>query len=875
MNASRYLSIGRLGLAAMLAIGLAGCGGGGGGTSGSGSSETLAATISAAAAVTGNDTAGNPHAAFSVLQSWGLPMAQSASPLKIRFTVFSDGAVKTGLTTANLSVAIAKLVPGTNGDPDQWVNYIYKTESTASSPNNVGPGGTPALASALQATTDPKDKNGLGTLEYNADDGYYTYTFSTDIRDPAFNANSVKTNGVVFEPTRTHRVALQLSYTNAAGATVKVNPYYDFRFVPYTTGCENVNGCYESVALTDPATQTRVMANVDNCNTCHNQLALHGGGRVDVQYCVMCHNPGTTDANSGNALTLATMAHKIHAGRALGANALQIWGYGSTEHNYDEVGFPQDLRNCNKCHTASSATPQGDNWKSHPSREACLTCHIAADTATAKLRLSDWTTRHDALALSLSPAKANAAAMTNADCASCHTSGQWGAEQVHWNQNEENAAKYKVNIDSATFLDTSDHTGRKIRVVYYVSDPTNGDAAYNLNADCSGAAGANGLATCTSSNKFGNLRLYLAYKNLVGANPNGATDWSNSGGTNVYGYTGTKDGSNHYTVDISLPNDTATAVAQGTLRVISVGQVKEAQLDVVTRAAVSPTVLVNVSQQNTYKDVALSGTLAPRRTVVSDAYCNKCHGTLGTTSGSNTLSTAFHSGARNSTIACVMCHDANKMSSTVMADGSGYNESYQAKRMIHGIHGGAKRTFPFTHGNTNSGPWNKDGTLVADGTTTFASGVENYSKEVAYPGILSDCTTCHVTDSVTGLGSYQNDQGPLGAVISKKDANPLTGTTTTDPGLWKIISPKAASCTACHDSTQARDHVSNQTVVNTGGMYGMPSPVTPGSGTTVAATQANFLAGALVENCNECHGPGQIYDVKKVHSGLANPTNTP
>ncbi|MFA5083074.1 MAG: OmcA/MtrC family decaheme c-type cytochrome, partial [Hydrogenophilaceae bacterium] len=681
-------------------------------------------------------------------------------------------------------------------------------------------------------------------------------------------------------PSRTHRVALQLSYTNAAGATVKVNPYYDFKFVPYTTGCTNVDGCYESVALTNPATETRVMANVDNCNTCHNQLALHGGGRVDVQYCVMCHNPGSTDANSGNVLTMATMVHKIHAGRILGANALEIWGYGASHHDYDEVGFPQDLRNCNKCHTASAATPQGDNWKSHPSREACMTCHSADDATTlTKLKLSDWTTRHDTLAASLSPPKANAAAMTNADCASCHTTGQWSAEQVHWNQNEENAAKYKVNIVSATFNDTTDHTGRTVTVAYYVSDPTNNNVAYDLNADCTGATGANGLPACDSSktsiNRFGSLKLYLAYKNLVGANPSGATDWSNSGGTSVSGYTGTRDGSNHYTVNIPVPNDTATAVAQGTARVISVGQVKEAQLDVVSRVAVSPTVYINVSQQNTYMDVALSGTLSPRRTVVSDAYCNKCHGTLGTTSGSNTLSTAFHSGARNSVIACVMCHDANKMSSTVMADGSGYNESYQAKRMIHGIHGGARRAFPFTHGNKVSGPWNKDGTLVSDGTTPFASDVENYTKEVVYPGILSDCTTCHVTDAVTGLGSFENDLGPFGAVISKKDTDPFTGSVSTDPGKWKVISPKAASCTACHDTVQAREHVSNQTVVNTGGMYGTPSPIVPGSGTTVAATQANFLAGALVENCNECHGPGQIYAVKKVHSGLANSINNP
>ena len=39
------------------------------------------------------------------------------------------------------------------------------------------------------------------------------------------------------------------------------------------------------------------------------------------------------------------------------------------------------------------------------------------------------------------------------------------------------------------------------------------------------------------------------------------------------------------------------------------------------------------------------------------------------------------------------------MSSTVMTNGLALNESYQFKRMIHGIHGNSKRTYPFTHGN--------------------------------------------------------------------------------------------------------------------------------------------------------------------------------
>ena len=46
-------------------------------------------------------------------------------------------------------------------------------------------------------------------------------------------------------------------------------------------------------------------------------LNAHGGARVEVQYCVMCHNPGTTDPYSGNALDFKVMIHKIHTGNTL------------------------------------------------------------------------------------------------------------------------------------------------------------------------------------------------------------------------------------------------------------------------------------------------------------------------------------------------------------------------------------------------------------------------------------------------------------------------------------------------------------------------------------------------------------------------------
>ena len=861
------------GATALLLATLAGCGGGNDGGSLPAPappppppSGVIGDKLNAAAAIPSNDTSTNSSSAFSVLQANGIPAVTVTGAPTVNFAVFSDGTVKQGLTLSDVSFAIAKLVPGTNGDIDQWQSYVYRTETTTGS-NNVGSGagGGPVLKSATQATTDPKPASLANQLVYNAE-GYYTYRFSTNITDPAL------TNGIVFEPGRTHRIAIQLSYKNAAGETIRVNPYFDVTF--------DANG--RSVPVTDPS-KTRVMADVSSCNGCHDRLAIHGGGRVDVQYCVMCHNPGTTDANSGNVLTMQTMTHKIHAGRLLasqvgaGGENYVIWGYQNSKHDYSEVGFPQDLRNCTVCHSgANPKTPQGDNWKSRASKEACLTCH-------ANKPGSSWHASHTTIGAALRPPVSDPVDIPNANCLGCHSQGDtYGPDRVHWNQNEENAAKYRVTIESATY----DAASRKVTVKYYLADPTNSNARYNLvTPDCTGSGAT---LVCGSSTQFGNLRLYLAYQNLIGQ-PAGVTEFTsyNNGGSsaNAYFYKGTNDGTNRYTVDIPVPADTATAAAQGTARVVGIGQVKEPQLVAAwatdPRPPVTPTTLVNVVVQHTFADVALSGPLTPRRQVVSNDKCNVCHGALGTTSGSNTLANAFHSGARNTVESCALCHDQNRASSsTVMTNGMALQENYSFKRMIHGIHGNSKRTTPFTHGNPVQGPFSKSGTLLASGIflndytirgfapivvpagTPVAAGstfltiedqinaaakslgytggpvtIENYAAEVAYPAVGLNCNGCHVNDS------WKQDRGSVGSVVSvpkvgsSPDPNPLN---------WRVITPKAATCTSCHDSANAISHV----IGSGGSAFG-------------TATQAQSFQ--TLESCVDCHAVGRPLGVDVVH----------
>lgn len=841
------ISVTRWVWALLASVAVVGCGGGGGGGGTAVTPATsVAAAISSAAAVAANDSSTNVSAPFTVLQDAGVPAVTVNSPPVVNFVVFSDGAVKTGLALSNVRFALAKLVPGTNGNPDEWQSYI-SVNKTASA--GIGPGGAASpRAVAKQATTDGQMSleevaaaNLVGQLTFNPD-GYYSYAFKTDIKD------ITKTSGVTYEPSLTHRIAIQLSYKNAAGATVLVNPYFDFIIV-------------DGKAVPVAASKTRKMADVASCNSCHEKLALHGGGRVDTQYCVMCHNPGTVDPESGNNLDMAAMTHSIHAGRRIKAatgDDYTIWGYGNSKHDYAEVGFPQDLRNCTKCHTGGNpATPQGDNWKTAVSSKACLTCHTPIDGGA-------WQTTHKVYAGTLVGVGAAASSLTNAQCVTCHKAGSnISPEVVHWNQNEENSAKYKMNIESTTY----DAATRKVTVKYFLSDPTNGNAAYNLlTADCTAGP------TCANTTKFGNLRFYVAYQSLVGQTT-AVTDFSsyNNGGSgaNEFAYKGTNDGNNHYTVDITLPADTATSVATGTARVLSIGQIKEPQLILKSldpRPAVVPAALVNVVVQNTYKDVVLTGTMNPRRQVVSNEKCNACHGALGTTSGSNALANAFHSGARNTVESCALCHDANRASSTVMTNGLAMNESYQFNRMIHGIHGNSKRVSPFTHGNKVVGVFcNAAGTTQAakdictavnasvPPLTLLTDGsVEDYAAEVAYPGVGLNCNACHVNNS------YKNDQGTLGAVVRKGPATvsstgALVVTADANPSNWLVISPKAASCTACHDSSAAIGHVT---------AFGGSSF---GNLTQGAVAGLTGSAASPRETCNDCHASGGFKGVDIVH----------
>ncbi len=222
----------------------------------------------------------------------------------------------------------------------------------------------PTLSEATQATYENKGS----FSEISA--GMYTYTFETTL--PAdYNASATHVIGI-------------FAYKNSR---------------------EDVSDAIHTfVPDGSQVTVTRLISKTETCNVCHEPLALHGGVRQEFTLCLLCHTPQTTDPETGNTVDFKVLIHKIHNGADLpsveNGTSYYIVGHNQHVYNFSVVKWPQDVRNCQKCHTG----PQGDNYKLAPSRDACGSCHDDVDFATGD--------NHD-----------GGQQTTDSVCSSCHPSG--------------------------------------------------------------------------------------------------------------------------------------------------------------------------------------------------------------------------------------------------------------------------------------------------------------------------------------------------------------------------------------------------------------------------------------------------------------------
>jgi OmcA/MtrC family decaheme c-type cytochrome len=176
-------------------------------------------------------------------------------------------------------------------------------------------------------------------------------------------------------------------------------------------------------------TPRRQVVSQATCTTCHNTLMLHGGFRQNVEYCVVCHNPGITDSSvrakgdTPESVNFKTMIHKIHTGSDL-TTQFTVIGHGGSTNNYNEVGYPGDRRDCQQCHLANTnlvPLPAGAIGQTSPrdyittqpaTTAACLSCH---DTKAAAAH-----------------ALINTSSTLGESCEACHAKGmQAGVDKVH------------------------------------------------------------------------------------------------------------------------------------------------------------------------------------------------------------------------------------------------------------------------------------------------------------------------------------------------------------------------------------------------------------------------------------------------------------
>jgi OmcA/MtrC family decaheme c-type cytochrome len=535
------------------------------------------------------------------------------------------------------------------------------------------------------------------------------------------------------------------------------------------------------------------------CDSCHGGLNGHGGRYVDVSQCVLCHSPQSSDPDTGNTVDFPILVHKLHRGAGLpsvvAGGLYQIIGFGNAVHDYSSVAFPHDVRSCESCHAGA----QGDRWKTAAATPACASCHddiVFQTPVPAGKRLHSGGTQ---------PA--------NVACTVCHpaTGSIAGVLDKHYTlARDPGAPSIAIVIDTVTnsapgqvpvmqFRVTENALPRDILVKpltqlratiagattdFTTTLPTNGANIATLQG-----TGANGtLAAVDAANGVFSYTFPTAIPAIA----------SGSYQVGLEGYWSPVCG--NAVCDIG-ENGNSCAADCGT-------SITPRAEGIPRFAALSPV-----------KAFAVTGTLVPRRTIVSAEKCNACHKDL-----------SFHGGGRKNPDYCVMCHNANLANAGRVSrfEGSSITaEAVDFRVMIHKIHAGEELTRPYMLGG-NPTP-----------TTTNPAGTMHDFGETRYPRSRKDCAACHIAKNWT----LPLPESYLPSTVVQMTCTEPVGNDTNnycDTPFWIAsattkIPAQTAVCTSCHDP----NHVMAHALVN----------ITP----------------IGIEACATCHGPGAAYDVGTLH----------
>ena len=836
------------------------------------------------ATVTGVTIASPPVVSFTLADPDGHPI--------VGFGSTSQASTAPVASYPNIAFALAKLVPATAApsfSPSHWVSYIVTTVPTTTTP---------------AAPTRPSTDN-TGTLVDNGD-GSYTYTFYRDVTTIKAAVDAMTVTGtndkadlgdLTWEPNLVHRLTIQIA-GNAPGTGT--NTPDGVQVVPGVPLTKAVDVIYDFVPATGaPAPSGRDIAMTSNCNSCHSTLGgipgdseessgagFHGGSRNDVRYCVVCHTEqrkygraeatydapsmtfsGSTYKVDGRAVgNLPNLIHKTHLGEMLTKKGYNFGGV-----LLNETLYSQDIRNCQKCHTATTASPQGDDWMKNPSRLACGACHDGVDFAAGT-------------GTSITGAAFTHAPGGLADdhtCAGCHGPTALKIEVSHTPVTPPNkgsalhVAGGNANTNAAWVASNPNRLpSGAIRVTYDVKsvsrDPNkhpvivfrmlqNGvaSAATDLLDFASAPVNAASGQKEIWANFMGSPSAYFVWavpqdgitapadfnvsasgyiKNLWNGTATG-----NGAGTIVADATPQADGSHYYTVTLTGVTviDGAVMLSGGigyTYSVSSTLPLTQTNLSdypvpdgsgLVNAGATNKTGGLIVVAPNAQK-VATGYT--GRRTIVDDSKCNACHQELGTFTED-----AFHAGQRNDGTTCAWCHKPSQTSSGWSADSTAF---------VHAIHGGAKRHVPFT--------WDASST-----TDSFA--------DVKYPGVLARCEQCHVPGSYDFSNSASADAVGLGADQTDKRLYRTVGVGKYIGVAGNTITTYTYSAGVCNAGAQG----SAQTAL---GVFTLsPYVVADASGTTGTYYGFGFSHNAGAAASNSCSTNGTPISVPPLGTVQADP----
>jgi OmcA/MtrC family decaheme c-type cytochrome len=619
-----------------------------------------------------------------------------------------------------------------------------------------------------------------GTLVDNGN-GTYRYTFKLSVLDapglPAVPPDVPAAPTIPYDPSLTHRVGLEIRINSVGGEHVGMipanNPVYDWVPASNTPTATTASG--------------RTIVTNGDCNACHQNLSVHGGGRHNVDYCVMCHESYTYDVQTGNSVDFRVMVHKIHMGKdlpgVLAGGTYGIYGYANLFFNFSDVGYPQDIRNCQTCHRESpDDAPQGDAWRTSVNTSTCGSCHEDVNFATGE--------GHGA-----------GGAATDEQCYTCHgpNSAMAGVMTASAHVIPEQAAAAKFKYEVLNVSNTA--PGQMATVTIRVVDPTNGNAPYDIKAPGG-----------PFQNPAGSLTVDVAFSTRP--------DFTNTGSGSATATTGTPaqpiriDFKANGVPDPAYPGGfTASATTAIPAAAIGSGTAfleGHPGVDIDGNGTPDP-----VPVQAAEKPFAITdATPVAYRPIVDIARCDNCHKQL-----------ALHGNNRvNNVELCAACHNPNATdinrrvagSTCETVTGTLDDQTIDLKYMIHAIHAG------------RFGPGYE---VCGFGNTGF-----DFS-DVGYPGKLENCEGCHLPDTYYPPGASA-------AFATTFDAGPDRSTPLGDTAT----TPSTSACSACHNGASALQHMQ----FNSGSFDAIKdaSSATPG---------------VPPEHCGDCHGPGEVVDVKVVH----------